>query len=106
MLTAVGAISTGRDAYDVVTPTQRGYVTTRLVHLEMMLIDLLGSATGGLLVGAAALWLLSRGVVQGPLVLGAGVIVAGRALATASEPVPVLIQRPRAMARLLAKEWA
>ncbi|MFD9717192.1 hypothetical protein [Streptomyces sp. NPDC059076] len=106
MLTVVGAVTTVRGAYDVVSPAQRKDMTTRLMHPKGMSIDLLGSATGVLFVGAAALWPLSDGAVQGPCVLGTGVIATGRTWATASEQVPVLIQWPRAMARLLAKEWA
>ncbi|MFE5856498.1 hypothetical protein ACFQ61_25235 [Streptomyces sp. NPDC056500] len=106
MLTVVGAVSMTRGAYDIVDPAQREHESAWLVHLKGMSIDLLGSATGAFFVGAATLSLLSDGAVKGPRVLGAGVIATGRALATASGPVPVLIQRFRAMARLLAKEWA
>ncbi|WP_405936066.1 ABC transporter permease [Streptomyces sp. NBC_00726] len=78
-------------------------VVTRLVLLEGALIGLLGSLTGALLGGAAALWLSPGG--WSALALPAGAVVAaGTALSAAAGLVPVLIQRRHPTARLLAEE--
>ncbi|MFF0445781.1 ABC transporter permease [Streptomyces sp. NPDC004609] len=79
-------------------------VTTRLVLLEGMFIGLLGSVAGTLLGGAAALWLAPGGGAGSLLLPAAGVVVTGTALSAAAGLVPVLIQRRRSAARLLAEE--
>lgn len=79
-------------------------VTTRLVLLEGMFIGLLGSVAGALLGGAAAWWLAPAGGASALLLPAAGVVVAGTALSAAAGLVPVIVQRRRSMARLLAEE--
>ncbi|MGW5674854.1 FtsX-like permease family protein [Streptomyces sp. NPDC003860] len=79
-------------------------VTTRLVLLEGAFIGLLGSTVGALFGGAAALWLAPAGGAGELLVPAAGVVAAGTALSAAAGLVPVLVQRRRSAARLLAEE--
>ncbi|MEV3872437.1 FtsX-like permease family protein [Streptomyces sp. NPDC049906] len=77
--------------------------TIQLVLLEGAFIGLLGSLTGTLLGAGAALWLAPADATGALLPPAAGVITAGTALSALASLVPVLIQRRRSTARLLAE---